>query len=160
MCDFVGRADQTLELGDPFYFVDAKIEKKEREDNYRAADGTNYQTFKMVARITKFINTTGVPLEGHMLNIFMEGAVHDAAKLHYVVDSAENFISRVKVPSYTVTGSSHVVKLRTYRTNYGDPWMQAGKGASFSHYVFELTLKRFGMGIYFKFSSVCSRGYC
>ena len=72
-----------------------------------------------------------VPLDDHMLNIYVEDAVNDVGRLRYVADSASNVSSRVKIPGYNITGFSNVVKPHTYKTTYGDPRMAEGKHTTF-----------------------------
>lgn len=147
---FRWNGNKALDPGKGFQLVDAKIEKKELEDSYSGEDGTHYQCFKVAAKMTKFFNATRVPLDDHMLNIYIEDAARDASQLRYIVDSATNVSSRAKVPGYTITGFSNVVKPHTYKTTYGDPRLAEGKHTTYSEYNFALTLKRAGMGVYFK----------
>ena len=147
---FRWKGDKSLDPGKAFQLVDAKIEKKELLDNFSSPDGTNYQRFRIVARISKFFNTTRVPLDDHMLNIYIEDAARDASKLRYVVDSATNVSSRANVPGYNITGFGSVVKPHTYRTTYGDPRMAEGTNTTYTQYNFALTLKRSGAGVYLK----------
>ena len=77
--------------------------------------------------MTKFFNTTRVPLDDHMLNIYVEDTARDASVLRYVMDKTSNVRSRVKVPGYAISGFSSVVKAHTYKTTYGDPRATEGK---------------------------------
>lgn len=147
---FRWKGDKSLDPGKNFQLIDAKIEKKDLQDSYTGSDGTNYQAYKVVAKMTKFFNTTRVPLDDHMLNIYIEDAARDASQLRYVVDSATNVSSRVKIPGYDITGFSTVVKPHTYKTTYGDPRMEEGKRTTFTEFNFGLTVKRNGMGVYLK----------
>ena len=147
---FNWKGDKSLDPGKTFQLVDARTESKELLDNYNSADGTNYQRFKIVAKINKFFNTTRVPLDDHMLNIYIEDSERDASRLRYVADSAANVSSRVNVPGYTITGMGSVVKPHTYKTGYGDPRMNGAKSTTFTEYNFALTLKRSGVGAFIK----------
>lgn len=147
---FRWKGSNSLDPGKSFRLVDARIEKKELLDSYSGKDGTNYQCFRIVAKITKFFNATRVPLDDHMLNVFIEDSARDVSQLRYVVDPASNVSSRVSVPGYRITGFSDVVKHHTYKTTYGDPRMTEGKWTTYSEYNFGITLKRAGMGVYFK----------
>jgi hypothetical protein len=147
---FRWKGDKSLDPGKHFQLVDAKIEKKELQDSFSSDDGTNYQAFKVVAKITKFFNTTRVPLDDHMLNIYVEDSVRDASQLRYVADSATNISSRVKIPGYDITGVSSVVKPHTYKTTYGDPRMEEGKRTTYTEFNFAVTVKRAGLGVYLK----------
>lgn len=140
-----------LDPGKNFQLVDAKIEKKELVDQYFGTDGTNYQRYRVAAKITKFFNTTRVPLDDHMLNIHVEDASRDASQLRYVADDASNISSRVKVPGYNMTGFAKVVKSHTYKSSYGDP-RTAGSGhnKTFTDFTVAISVKRSSMGVYFK----------
>lgn len=147
---FRWKGDKSLDPGKTFQLVDAKIEKKDMLDNYVGADGTNYQNYKVVAKMSKFFNTTRVPLDDHMLNIYIEDGVNDVSRLRYVADSATNISSRVKVPGYSITGIGSVVKPHTYKTTYGDPRAAEGKRTTYSEYTFAISIKRSNMGVYLK----------
>ena len=147
---FSWKGDRALSPGTTFRIVDGRIERKELQDEYYGADGTNYQRYRVVARMTKFFNTTRVPLDGHMLNIYIEDTRLDASRLRYVADQASNASSRVKVSGYTIDKSQQAVKTHTYRTSYGDP-REVGTGSrTFSMYTYGLDIRREGMGVYFK----------
>jgi hypothetical protein len=147
---FSWQGDKSLDPGKSFQLVDAKIERKELIDTYYGSDGTNYQQYKVVAKVTKFFNTTRAPLDDHMLNIYIEDSSRDASKLRFVADDRNNFSSRVNIPGYRITGFSTVVKAHTYNTSYGDPRVSANVRKTYSEFVYALTIKRSGMGTYFK----------
>ena len=147
---FRWKGDKTLDPGKTFQLVDGKIEKKELQDAYAGADGINYQCYKVVAKLTKFFNTTRVPLDDHMLNIYIEDAARDVAQLRYLADDSTNVSSRVRIPGYQVTGFASVVKPHTYKTTYGDPRLSQDKHTTYSEYNFALTIKRAGIGVYLK----------
>ena len=147
---FRWKGDKALDPGKTFQLVDAKIEKKELLDNYVGPDGTNYQNYKVAAKMTKFFNTTRVPLDDHMLNIYVEDGTHDISRLRYVVDPSTNVSSRVKIPGYSITGFGNVVKPHTYKTTYGDPRLAEGKHSTYSEYTFAVSIKRANIGVYLK----------
>ena len=66
---FRWKGNSSIDPGQNFRLVDGKIEKKELQDRFSSSDGTHYELYKVVARVTKFFNTTRVPLDDHMLNI-------------------------------------------------------------------------------------------
>jgi hypothetical protein len=147
---FRWKGDKSLNPGKFFRVVDGKIEKQDLQDSYSSPDGTNYEVYKVVARVTKFFNTTRVPLDDHMLNIYIEDSSNDVVKMRYVSDPTSNISSRVKVSGYDITGFSTVVKPHTYKTTYGDPRVQEGKHTTFSEFNYGVTVKRNGIGVYMK----------
>lgn len=146
---FRWNGEKSLDPGKHFQLVDAKIDKKELQDSF-SNGSLHYQVYKVVAKNTKFFNTTRAPLDDHMLNIYVEDSVNDASKLRYVVDQSTNVSSRVKIPGYKITGFSSVVKPHTYKTTYGDPRVAEGKRTTYSEFNFGLTIKRSGLGVYLK----------
>lgn len=147
---FRWRGDKKLDPGSTFRLVDARIENKEPMNSYSAANGEHYQSYKVVARLTKFFNTTRVPLDDHMLNIYIEDAVRDVNALRYVADPATNVSSRVQVPGYMLTGTRQVVKAHTYKTDYGDSRMVGDRRTTHSEYIFAVSVQRAGVGTYIK----------
>lgn len=147
---FRWKGDQGIEPGKNFRLVDGKIEKKDLQTSYVSPDGTHYELYKVVARVTKFFNTTRVPLDDHMLNIYIEDSSSDVTKMRYVSDPQSSISSRVKVSGYDITGHAVVVKPHTYKTSYGDPRLKEGHRTTFSEFNYGVTLKRNGLGVYMK----------
>lgn len=147
---FKWKGDRALDPGGRFRIVDGTILQKELLDSHTGADGVHYQRYKVLARFTKFFNTTRVPLDDHMLNIYVEDASRDASVLRYAANSGSNVSSRVRVPGYRITGFGHVVKPHTYKSVYEDPRVTGGKRATYSEYNFAVTLKRSGADVYLK----------
>lgn len=147
---FRWKGDKSLDPGKHFRIVDGKIEKKELQTSYFGPDGTNYQLYKVVARMTKFFNTTRVPLDDHMLNIYIEDSEHDVRRMRYEPDPNSNISSRVKVSGYDITGFGTVVKGHTYKTTYGDPRVAEGKRTTYSEFNYGVTIKRKSVGVYLK----------
>jgi hypothetical protein len=142
--------DRALDPGKNFQLVDAKIDKKELLEEHFGPDGTNYQRYRVAARVTKFFNTTRVPLDDHMLNLYVEDGSRDASRLRYVADPESNISSRVKVPGYDITGTGTVVKSHTYKSAYGDPRASKGDRKTFTEFAYAVSVKRTSMGVYFK----------
>jgi hypothetical protein len=147
---FRWKGGDTVEPGKNFRLVDGKIEKKDLQTSFVSPDGTRYELYKVVARVTKFFNTTRVPLDDHMLNIYIEDSSSDVTKMRYVSDPQSDISSRVKVSGYNITGHADVVKPHTYKTSYGDPRLKEGHRSTFSEYNYGVTLKRNGIGVYMK----------
>ena len=142
--------DRALDPGKTFQLVDAKIEKKELLDERYGADGVNYQRYRVSAKVIKFFNTTRVPLDDHMLNLYVEDGSRDATKLRYVADTESKYSSRLKVPGYNIGSFATVVKTHTYKTGYGDPAVAPGLRTSFTELAVGLNVKRSSMGMYVK----------
>ena len=143
--------DKALNPGGNFRIVDGSVTRKELQDEYYGADGTNYQRYRVSARMTKFFNTTRVPRDSHQLNIYVEDSRYDATRLRYVADPGTSISSRVRVPGYDVSRTAEqVAKTHTYRTAYGDPRAEGAERRTFSMYTYGVDIARTGMGVYFK----------
>ena len=148
---FRWNGDRALNPGGNFRLVDGSITRKDLQDEFYGADGTNYQRYRVTARMTKFFNTTRVPRDSHQMNIYVEDARYDASQLRYVADPATGVSSRVRVSGYTVSRrAEQVAKTHTYRTSYGDPRAEGTGNRTFSMYTYGIGIERTGMGVYFK----------
>ncbi len=142
--------DRDLAPGANFRVIDARTDRKELVEEFHGPDNSHYQRWRVTARVTKFFNTTRVPLDGHMLNIYVEDGRLDASRLRYVADPATNLSSRARISGYDILGGAQVVKTHTYRTTYGDPRAEAGRWRTFSMFTYGVTIQRAGMGVYIK----------
>lgn len=147
---FRWKGDPAINPGKSFQLIDATIDKKLLVEEYFGVDGTNYQRFRVTAKVTKFFNTTRVPLDDHMLNLYIEDNSRDTSALRYVADDTTALSSRVKISGYYITGVAKVVKSHTYKTGYGDPRAAHGEHKTFSQFVFAISVKRANLGVYFK----------
>uniref|UniRef100_UPI00036CC596 hypothetical protein n=1 Tax=Herbaspirillum lusitanum TaxID=213312 RepID=UPI00036CC596 len=123
---FCWTGEKSLDPGAKLVVVDGNIIKKEVLEEYHNDDGTHYQRLRVSAKFLKFFDTMRVPLEDHMLNIYLEDGARDSTKLRYVADASSNVSSRVQISGYKITGKSNVVKPHAYRSSYGDPRVGAG----------------------------------
>ena len=139
-----------IDPGKTFQLVDAKIDKKELQDSFVSEDGTHYQCYKIMAKMMKFFNTAFLPLDEHTLSIKIEDAAADSSKLLYVPDSSSNISANIRVPSFHVTEFNQAANTHIYPTTYGDPRLQSGDYSEYSHYSYNLKIKRNGLNFFFK----------
>lgn len=139
-----------LDPGGKLVVVDGTITKKDLLEDYHSPEGINYQKYKITAKLLKFFDTSRVPLEGHMLNIYLEDGYRDSSKLRFVADPTSNISSRAKIPGYTIISAGNVVKPHTYRTTYGDPRSASGDNKTFSQYIVGIEIRRASVGLYIK----------
>ncbi|MBF0213731.1 MAG: hypothetical protein HQM00_09240 [Magnetococcales bacterium] len=139
-----------LDPGSKFVIVDGTITKKDLLEEYHGADQTHYMKYRVAAKFLKFFDTTRVPIENHMLNIFIEDGARDGTKLRYVADSNANVSSRVKIPGFTLIKNSNAVKPHTYKSSYGDPRRADNDKKTFTQYVVGIEIQRSGVGVYAK----------
>jgi hypothetical protein len=142
--------EKSLDPGGKLVVVDGSIIKKELLDEYHGDDGTHYQRFRVSAKFLKFFDTMRVPLEGHMLNIYLEDGARDITRLRYVADPSSNVSSRVRISGYQITGKANVVKPHAYRSTYGDPRVADKTEKVFSQYIVGISITRSSTGVYVK----------
>jgi hypothetical protein len=147
---FSWKGAKELDPGGKLVVVDGTINKKELLEQYSGPDGQNYQKYRVSAKFIKFFDTTRVPIEGHMLNIYLEDGARDATKLRYVADTGSNISSRAKISGYKITGNSTVVKPHSYRTSYGDPRLESDHKKTYSQFIFAVEIQRANVGVYLK----------
>ncbi|QFY41652.1 hypothetical protein F6R98_02610 [Candidatus Methylospira mobilis] len=146
---FNWKGDAKLDPGGKLVVVDGTINKKELLEEYHGDNG-NYQKYRISAKIIKFFDTSRVPLENHMLNVYIENGEMDSTKLRFVADEASNISSRLKISGFKITGKSNVVKPHTYKTNYGSPNLPADSRSIYSQYIAAIEISRINYGFYFK----------
>ncbi|MCG6553877.1 MAG: hypothetical protein L7F77_16255 [Candidatus Magnetominusculus sp. LBB02] len=147
---FSWQGDAKLDPGGKVVLVDGVINKKDLLEDYHGQDGINYQRYRISAKIIKFFDTARVPIEDHMLNIYVEDGSRDGTRLRYVADGTSNISSRLSIPGFKITGHSNVIKTHTYKSSYGDPRVSADTKKVFSQYIAAVQIKRVDFGFYFK----------
>ncbi|HWR40135.1 MAG TPA: hypothetical protein VN611_11605, partial [Patescibacteria group bacterium] len=144
---FIWHGDKNLDPGGKFLLVDGTINKKELLEEYYGEDGTNYQRYRVAARIIKTFDTSRVPIEDHMLNIYVEDGSRDSNKIRYVADTI-TISPRVEIPGFKITKSNNVVQAHTYNATYGDPRIADGSKKVFSQYLAAMRISRSDFGFY------------
>ncbi len=147
---FSWTGNKSLDPAGKIVVVDGTINKKELLEEYHGDNDVHYQRLRVSAKFLKFFDTSRVPIEGHMLNIYIEDGARDGTKLQYVADTASNISSRTAVPGYKIVAHSNVVKPHTYRSSYGDPRVSADSRKTFSQYIVGIEIKRASVGVYIK----------
>ena len=146
---FSWNGPKELDPGSKLVIVDGQVNRKEQLEAFTTPDGVNYQKYKISARVLKFFDTARVPLESHMLNIYIEDGARDATKLRYVADTTSGISSRLRIPGYSISGAQNVVKAHTYRSAYGDPRASEVR-KTYSQYVVGIDIARGNVGVYLK----------
>ena len=141
---------KTLDPGGKLVVVDGNITKKELLEEFHGDNDTHYQKYRISAKFLKFFDTSRVPIEGHLLNIYLEDGSRDGSKLRYVVDGNSNVSSRMAIPGYKVIGHGEVVKPHTYRSSYGDPRLATNDKKTYTQYIIGIEITRANMGVYGK----------
>ena len=146
---FSWQGDRELNPGGSFFLVNGTITKKDLLEEVHDPDGMNYQRYRVSAKMIKFYDATRVPLEDHMLNLYVEDGVRDANKIRYVADSV-SISPRAEIPGFKIVRLSDVVQAHSYKTAYGDPRAVAGSERVYSQYLAGIRISRDGIGSYIK----------
>jgi hypothetical protein len=147
---FSWKGDAKLDPGGKAQIIDGVISKKDLLEQYSDAGGTNYQRYKINAKIIKYFDTSRIPVEDHMLNIYIEDGARDGTKLRYVTDEASNISSRVNIPAFKIFNHATVVKTHTYKSTYGDPRLGVEDKKVFSQHITAIQIKRIDLGFFIK----------
>jgi len=147
---FSWKGDKSLDPGKSFGLVSAQIQKKELQDSFSSPDGTNYECYKIVARMTKIFSTLHIPLDAHTLDIEIEDGALDSSKLVYVVDPSSSINPDLALHDYKIEGFSQASVSHIYPTKFGDPRLGNQNHSSYSKYIYEVKFQRIGLGFYFK----------
>jgi hypothetical protein len=139
-----------LDPGGRLVLVDGSIRDKKLLDDYHAANGVNYQRYRIAARFDKIFNTGTMPLDWPVLNIYIEDGGRDVSRLRYAVDPQSNVSSRASIAGYDVLRPEYIVQPHTYRSCYGDPRRPKDQRTTFSQYVAGINLRTSGLGVYFR----------
>ncbi len=144
------KGDKSLDPGSKLTLVDGIVNKKDLLEDYHDNNGVNYQRYRVSAKLIKFFDTSRVPIEDHMLNIYVEDGARDGNQIRFVADQSSNISSRLNIPGYKITNKSNVVKTHTYRTTYGDPRISPDSKKIFSQYIAAVQISRIDYGLYIK----------
>lgn len=147
---FTWTGAKSLDPGGKLVVVDGTINKKELLEEYHGDNDTHYQKYRISAKFLKFFDTSRVPVESHMLNIYIEDGARDGTKLRYVADKSSNISSRLSIPGYKITGNGSVVKPHTYRSSYGDPRLPTNEKKTYTQYTVGIDIARSNLGVYSK----------
>lgn len=147
---FSWKGPKDLDPGNKFVLVDGTIVKKDLLEEYHGEDNTHYLKYRVSGKFLKFFDTTRVPIENHMLNIYIEDGARDGTKLRYVADPTSNISSRLKIPGFNIQKANNVVKPHTYKSSYGDPRLNADHRKTYTQYIVGIEITRSSLGVYAK----------
>ncbi|MBF0628035.1 MAG: hypothetical protein HQL91_07425 [Magnetococcales bacterium] len=147
---FSWKGPKEIDPGNKFVIVDGAITKKDLLEEYHGEDQVHYQKYRVSAKFLKFFDTMRVPIENHMLNIFIEDGARDGGKLRYVPDATSNISSRAKIPGFSIVKTSNTVKPHTYKSAYGDPRKGDSDKKTFTQYIVGIEIERSNFGVYAK----------
>lgn len=114
----------------------------------------HYALYRVMAQVTKTFDTTRFPRDDHMLTLSLEDTVSQSYQLVYTADPSSDISSRVKVPGYAILEKSIAIKPHSYKTSRGDLELPTAYKATYSQFIYGITIARPTWGMYFKMFQV------
>lgn len=143
-------AGDGLNPGETFQVVNGQIESKEKLEEI-ARDREHYALYRVVAKITKNFDAARFPADDHVLTIHIEDKALQFQDLTLTPDAENsNISSRVSVPGYEVYGTALVSKPHSYKTTRGDPRLPSDFKATYSQFVYGISIRRPDLGFFMK----------
>ena len=106
------------------------------------SDGSRYQVFHIQGRFSHAFPLHDYPFDEQDIIIELEDREHLTSELVYESDAdATNFHEGIEIPGWQLDGVSAEVTAARYRSNFGDPRVEAGADV-YSHYTFALRISR------------------
>jgi hypothetical protein len=119
----------------------------------------NYASQKGKATIKKKWNISNFPFDKQELKVMIESGDEDTSTLIFVNDVKNSQLDKnVELDGWQVHSFKTSSKIRTYKTNYGDPDIKGS--SSFPLFEFSITLKRNSWGLFFKMFTGVYIAFC
>ncbi len=133
-----------------FEIVGGHVDSKENEV-HDVVKGYNYAAARVTATVTKFFDIARFPLDAHALAIEVEDGEMEKERLVFEGDVKNSGLSPdLLVPGWHIQQTSSRVVDHEYATNYGNIALETGNKSVYSRFIFQIDLRRPGMGFYFK----------
>jgi hypothetical protein len=142
--------DQKIHPGNSFQVIDGEILSQDMVDS-TFYENTEYELYRVVARITKFFNVTRFPRDDHMLTISIENKVYEWPQMQFVPDIEYSDVSsRVILPDYKISSTYLITKPHPYKTNRGDPRHKSEDKIVYDQVIYGMAISRPDWGLYYK----------
>ncbi len=140
----------TINPGETFKLVSGEVSSKVLMRKTDDGD-KHYALYRVNAEITKAFDISRFPRDEHVLTIVVEDQGLQHYQMVYTTDDATSALSsRVDIPGYAVTRKETVTKPHTYKTSMGDPSLPADYKATYSDFLFAITITRPTWGVFLK----------
>ena len=142
--------NDAINPGETFDIIEGEVTYKQKLSEYHIK-GEHYVKFLIKAQLTKYFDSLRFPVDDHILKIAIEDGDFPWKDVQYIPDIENtNISSRVKMPGFIVKKHNMVTKPHTYKTNFGDPRLAKNNHATYSQFLYGVSVARDGLGIYFK----------
>ena len=140
-----------LEPHKTFSVVDGRIESQTEPTVKDLPGGEKYSYLRVVAKITKFFDTTDYPLDNHQLTIVIEEEDSETFLLRYVADAVNSAASPdIKLSGWKFARLNTFASDQPYRSNFGDTSLPTGNQTTYSRVTTAVSFTREGGTFFFK----------
>ncbi len=134
-----------------FSVVDGRIESQTEATVKDLPSGEKYAYTRVVAKITKFFDTTDYPLDNHQLTIIIEEEDSETFLLKYVADAVNSAASpEIKLSGWKFARLNTFESEQAYRSNFGDTSLPTGNQTMYSRVTTAVSFTREGGTFFFK----------
>lgn len=134
-----------------FSVVDGRLESKTEAIVKDLPGGEKYAWVRVVAKITRFFDTTAYPLDNHNLSITIEEEESETHLIVYQADVANSAASPdIRLSGWTFTRLNTVAGERQYRSNFGDTSLPTGNQTRYARVTTAVSFTREGSTFFFK----------
>ncbi|MFO0735346.1 MAG: hypothetical protein U0270_05685 [Labilithrix sp.] len=128
-----------------FSFIDGRIDSKTETGNRTLPDGSNYFSYRVVVKITKYWDVRKYPLDRYQLDISLEEDKEDVTVIRYEADEENSAIApSVQMPGYVLTFLGTKAGTGHYRSNFGDTTLPKDHESDYSRITTSITMGREG----------------
>ena len=140
-----------LEPHKTFSVVDGRIESQTEATVKDLPSGEKYAYLRVVAKITKFFDTTDYPLDNHNLTIVIEEEDSETFLVRYVADAVNSQASpAINLNGWKFARLSTFASEQSYRSNFGDTSLPTGNQTLYSRVTTAVSFTREGGTFFFK----------
>jgi hypothetical protein len=131
--------------------VDGRIESKTEPQVKDLPGGEKHAWVRVVAKITRFFDTSAYPLDNHQLAVIIEEENSEVHEVKYTADVANSSASKeIKLSGWVFERLDTTAGERKYTSNFGDISLPTGNAAIYSRVTTAIQFTRQGSTFFFK----------
>lgn len=143
--------DPNLKPYETFSVVDGRVESKTEPQLKDLPGGEKHAWVRVVAKITRFFDTSKYPLDNHRLEVIIEEENDESDRVRYVVDAVNSSASRdIKLSGWEFERLFTTASQQQYRSNFGDTTLPTGNESRYSRVSTAVAFTRVGWTFFFK----------
>lgn len=129
-----------------FEIVNGKIDNRTSVVEKKIGD-LNYASVRVTATMAENWQLARYPFDAHDMRVNIEDSTFTAKDLVFVPDVKNSRLGdEIDMAGWDASGFSSEVKLKTYRTNYGDTSLPTDAHSDYSRFVFGMHIQRESFG--------------